>query len=272
MAMYVARGDGAPWPLRLLRVDDGALEAEEGAESEHEQRARAGREQDVARVERRGGRYRERVAVLHDDRDADDEQDRDLEGEQHAQHVGADVDAAVAEESDDRDRDDRPDGPVQVDAEQVRDGQVREETEHRVEAEAQRAVGGDRDEGHAETERLTEPRGRVRVERARVADVARHGGEADREEDEHDAAREHRSGGADAPDEECERGRAHRDGEGSCGRDDEEDDVEGTELALGERPGAFRLGRRCRELLIRSHEKLLCSPHRQGAETVAPNF
>lgn len=144
-------------------------------------------------------------AVLGDDGDREDEEDRDLGGEEDSENPCPDIDAAVVEQTDEEDRRSAPHPPGDLEAEQVGRGDSGVESEQGEEADAEEGIGDDRHERDADADRLAQPCCGVGVEGPSVAHEAGHRCESDREEDEHDATGEHGAGCADSADAERQR-------------------------------------------------------------------
>ena len=86
-------------------------------------------------------------ALVDQHADVEREQDGDLGGEREAEHLRAHRDLAVGEHGDDREGDQRPQLPRQVDVQHVAERDVREVRQRAEDADRRGVVGDDRDIG-----------------------------------------------------------------------------------------------------------------------------
>ncbi len=177
-------GDEDVGPAGLLGVDGGLFEADEGGDAE----AQGGAEARAA--ERRGVEGVQRHALPARPGEAGDvegDDHRALDEEQHAEHLGVEVDLQPAEHGDDDDgaegRHPPGEGGVEVAGGEVGD-LVAEDAE---DADLEGAVGDEGHQGGGGAGGAAEAAGDVGVERAGVVDVAAHLGVAEAEQREDDA-------------------------------------------------------------------------------------
>ena len=153
--------------------------------------------------------------------------DPDLEGEQDPEHLGPDVDVAVAEQPDDGHEQEGPHPPRQVGTAVLGGQALGRGAGQPVDRRLDGGVGEQRQPGGADADRRPEALADVGVEGARVDDVPAHRRVPDAEEQEDDGRDDvgHRVPGAVA-DGEHDRERAADRGE-RCGRgDDQEHDAD----------------------------------------------
>jgi hypothetical protein len=192
----------------------------------------------------RGQALRARVG---EDREVEQRDDDDLQAQEHREHARVEVDLQHAEHADDRAADQAPDVPLGSDVQLVRHERAERDAEQAVDADLHRVVRDQRHEGGAYTLDLAESTRDVRVERARVGDVAAHRRVADREEAEHDPERDEEERDAAVPRDQVGRRLSARDrGQRRRRGDDEEHEVGYAERALVQLRGLCdgRRGRR----------------------------
>ncbi len=220
--------DGVVGVAGLAAVDGGGLEAGEGGEGAGEDGGHAG-DGDVGRGE--GVEGEAARAAVEEDAPGEQQQDAGLGDEEHAEHLGAEVDGAVAEVPDEDEPGERDRQPGDLHPEQGERGVLARAAEQPVDADLHAVVPEHRQQRRAHPGGAAEAAGDVGVEAAAVADVAAHRGEADGEDGEGDAGEQVAGGGADAAEHDGDGGDAGHDGERGGRRDHEEGDVGGGEGA-----------------------------------------
>ncbi len=175
----------------LLGVDRGLFEAEEGGDAEAQGGADAGAAEGV-RVE--GVQGQALLGRVGDGGDVEDDDERDLDDQQDAEHARVDVDLQPAERADDEDGDQRryPPGDLEVGVGGEQVGDL--EAEDAVDADLEGVVRDECHQGRARAGGAAEAAGDVRVEGARVVDVPAHLRVADAEEDQDDPQEDEEQG------------------------------------------------------------------------------
>ena len=128
--------------LGFLAVEGGRFESDVGPEREHQRDAEAGAEYDarLEHVEREAVK-----AVVDQDADIESEQDPDFAQERESKHLRAQRDLEVGQDGDDRECDQRPRLPWQVDPEDAVHHLVGEERQRAEDPDRRRVIGEHRD-------------------------------------------------------------------------------------------------------------------------------